>query len=291
MSHAPAGSPQHSPSAAASSSPPPPPLALFDPAHVAALQARNNQMNAEGLALQKQLAEVTALLAAEKAKGKGPRVKAPLPTPFTGMASNLGGSVDAYLDDLQLQFDYYGPSEFPTDATKIRLATSYLAKTARTWWTNLPDSDLITTWDAFVNALHHRFRPALPAEVARRRLKDLKQRGNVNSYASLFQQILEYIPDKSDADQVFDFRSGLDKNIAIEVAKKEPKTLHEAIDIAINAEIYVTRGSGYGNPHDNRGSAPPSSASQGISTPMELSAASQRGRRPSRKYSRPRPTS
>lgn len=249
------------------SSPPPP----VDAASYAALEARNALMNQQGVALQQQVAQLTAQLAS--ANYKGPRVKAPLPPTFTGSGGNMGAVVDSWLDDLQQQFEYYGPVEFPTEVSKIRLATTYLRGPARTWWQHLPLVDIaaITTWDLFVDALHKRFRPALPAELARRKLKDLKQRGTVNQYAGLFQQTLEYIPDKSDADQIFDFRSGLDKAIAARVAEKDPKTLDEAIRIAVQAELYVGRGSTFVG---HRGFASNGPSSSSTSSPMELSAIS-----------------
>ena len=273
MSQNPASSPRHSPSSSLSSP------ANLDPDIFAAQQAQMAHMNEQGLALQRQLAESKAREAqlAQQlavASAKGPRVKAPPLTPFTGAGGNLGAVVDTWLEDLQQQFDYYGPSEYPNDASKIRLATTYLRGTARTWWTQLSEVDLaaITTWEAFVEALHRRFRPALPAELARRKLKDLKQRGTVNMYAGLFQQILAYIPNKSEDDAIFDFRSGLDKAIAarVHVAEKEPKTLDEAIIIAVQAELYVGRGPTTSFT-SNRGGFSQSSSSSSGSAPMELS--------------------
>lgn len=259
----------HAPPLSASS---PPPLS---PAEVVALQMRSDQMNRDGLALQQRLAATEAQLAAALAAAavKGPRVKAPPITAFTGAGGNLGAVVDTFIDDLTQTIGYYGPGEYPNDAAKIKLATTYLRGVARTWWTNLTDEEhaAVVTWDNFVDALHRRFRPALPAELARRKLKDLKQRGTVNQYAGYFQQLLAHIPTKSEDDAIFDFRSGLDKAIAARVAEKEPKTLDEAIIIAVQAELYVGRTgpTSFGN----RGYQPSSStASSSTSAPMDLNA-------------------
>jgi hypothetical protein len=259
----------------------------------AAVIEANSQMQAHGTALEQQLretqareAQLTAQLSAARAAvaaataaasaPKVLRVKAPPITPFTGTGGNLGAVVDTWLEDLQQTFDYYGATDFPDDATKLRLATTYLRSGARTWWataskqTDAHGRPAIATWADFVAALHRRYRPALPAELARRKLKDLKQRGNVNSYAGLFQQLLAYIPNKSEEDALFDFRCGLDKAIAARVAEKDPKTLDEAIMIAVQAELYVGRNAGAGYSSFGNRSAPPSNHTSSSSAPMDL---------------------
>ena len=181
------------------------------------------------------------------------------------MGGNLGAVVDTWIEDLQQTFDYYShTAEFLNDTAKIRLAATYLRGTARVWWTQ-QDTSAILTWEQFVDALHRRYRPALPAELARRKLKDLKQRGTVNMYAGLFQQLLAHIPNKSEEDAIFDFRSGLDKAIAVRVAEKDPKTLEDAIVVAVQAELYVGRGL-TGNSFGKSSSYAQSSASESGST-------------------------
>ena len=256
----------------------------------AAVIEANAQMHAQGIAIEQQLrdatareAQLTAQLAAARAAAvpvaasvsKGPRVKAPPITPFTGTGGNLGAVVDTWLEDLQQTFEYYGATDFPDDASKLRLAKTYLRSGARTWWTTASvdahGNPAIATWDEFVAALHRRYRPALPAELARRRLKDLKQRGNVNSYAGLFQQLLAYIPNKSAEDAIFDFRCGLDKAIAARVAEKDPQTLDEAIMIAVQAELYVGRNAGAGfSSFGNRSAPSGNHSSSSSSAPMDL---------------------
>jgi len=273
----------------------------IDVQQYAAVIEANTQMQAHGTALEQQLreaqareaqlqareAQLTAQLAATRAAAaavsvqahaapKVPRVKAPPITPFTGTGGNLGAVVDTWLEDLQQTFDYYGAADFPDDKAKLLLATTYLRSGARTWWataskqTDAHGQPTITTWDEFVAALHRRYRPALPAELARRKLKDLKQRGNVNSYAGLFQQLLAYIPNKSEEDAIFDFRCGLDKAIAARVAEKDPQTLDEAIMVAVQAELYVGRNAGSGYSSFGNRSAPSPNHSSSSSAPMDL---------------------
>jgi hypothetical protein len=248
-------------------------------AHGSALEQQLREAQAREAHLTAQLAAASRAAAAAQAAAVVPkvlRVKAPPITPFTGTGGNLGAVVDTWLEDLQQTFEYYGPTDFPDDATKLRLATTYLRSGARTWWANASKQTdahghpAITTWADFVAALHRRYRPALPAELARRKLKDLKQRGNVNSYAGLFQQLLAYIPNKSEEDALFDFRCGLDKAIAARVAEKDPKTLDEAIMIAVQAELYVGRNAGAGYSSFGNRNAPPTNHSSSSSAPMDL---------------------
>src|SRR5690606_18363856 len=122
-------SPRSSRSPSMSASPP------VDVQQYQAVIEANSQMQAHGSALEQQLreaqareAQLTAQLAAAArtaavaaSVSKGPRVKAPPITPFTGTGGNLGAVVDTWLEDLQQTFDYYGATDFPDDKAKLRL--------------------------------------------------------------------------------------------------------------------------------------------------------------------------
>ena len=146
----------------------------------------------------------------------------------------IGFAVDNWLRDAEDQFEFYGPSEFPDVATKLRFVKSYMRGAARDWWDSERQKDRIVSWEAFVERLHERFRPLAAADFARQRLLALKQKGSVSAYCNLFQKEMTPIKDMSEADQIFFFRHGLRADIAKEV--KRPKTLHEAMDLAVRAE-------------------------------------------------------
>jgi hypothetical protein len=81
------------------------------------------------------------------------------------------------------------------------------------------------------------------AVVARERLRRLKQTGTVSAYADVFQKELTPIKDMSASDQIFNFVSGLSSvAVANKVREKEPKSLHEAMDIAVRAEVFLAAG-------------------------------------------------
>ena len=213
-------------SSVASSSPP-----AFDAvaaqAHIHHLEAQLAEANSKGN-------QVLAQLAAEKSRASLSRstVKVPIIPSFKG---EVGFAVDGWLRILRKHMDFYGVQSFPDDQSRIRLAVMYLEGAAMDWWDNEPSTvkDSITSWSAFVDRLHARFRPMQAEVVARQRIASLKQTGSVSAYANLFQKELTPITDMAPADQVFYFRQGLKPAIAQRVLEKLPKDLHTAMDLAI----------------------------------------------------------
>lgn len=185
--------------------------------------------------------------AAAAASSRGP--KAPPMTQFTGLMGAGGGGfeVDQWLRDAQKQFDHYGdPSPtFPSFDKKVAFAVQWMSGAAQDWWEN-EDKSGITSWDAFVERLRQRYRPQMPAELARQRLRTLVQRGRCETYCNEFLKLVTRIPGRSEEDKIFDFKNGLDHPLAAKVAEKHPKTLQEAMEIAVQAEPYVTLRTGQG---------------------------------------------
>lgn len=239
-------------------------------AHIAGLEAQLASSNALLAKANSEGNQVLSLLNAEKAKSQQQAVinsrmgvKVPIVQQFKG---EVGFGVDSWLRRLTKQFEYYGPLVFPNDESRIRFAVMYLEGGAMDWWDKIlqSDKDKIVTWDLFVEALYSRFRPMQASTVARLRLAALKQTGHVSAYVTLFQKELTPISDMSNADQIFNFRQGLKSHIALRVLEKMPKTLHEAMDIAILADAHTSK-AGIGiMPHfyQNRGGASSSSHTQ-----------------------------
>ena len=122
--------------------------------------------------------------------------------------------------------------------------------------------------------LRERYRPMQAAVVARERLRRLKQTGSVSAYADVFQKELTPIKDMSASDQVFNFVSGL-SNVAVanKVREKEPKSLHEAMDIAVRAEVFLAAGRfGHHGFASAEVRAANSATSRAASVPMDLNA-------------------
>lgn len=186
------------------------------------------------------LAQLELQLHTLQARGPhGP--KAPPMAQFNGLMGAGGGGfeVDQWLRDANKQFAHYGARTFPTDQAKINFAVEWMSGAAQDWWEN-EDKSGITTWDSFVERLRQRYRPQMPAELARQRLRTLVQRGRCETYCNEFLKLAARIPDRSEEDKIFDFKMGLDRPLAAKVAEKQPKTLQEAMEIAVQAEPYVS---------------------------------------------------
>ena len=169
------------------------------------------------------------------------QVKIPIAPQFKG---EVGFGVDTWIRRLTKQFDFYGASQFPDDESRIRFAVMYLEGSAMDWWDKIPTAEkstIMVSWNNFVAALYSRFRPMQAAMIARARLSNLKQTGAVAAYVNLFLRELTPIDDMSAADQIFNFRAGLKSHIALRVIEKSPKTLYEAMDIAILADAHTNK--------------------------------------------------
>ena len=284
MSHSvPQPSPHGSPSLGPVSAP-------ADPiAELAAERARNAAMQAAGNALQQQVAtleaEKNALLAQQMRNGaaaassnSGGRSQPKGPTPPEFHGTKTGGyEIDSWVRDMRVQFSFYGARVFPDDAAKVRHAAMFLKGRAAEWWDAEDKSTGVeSSWDQFVERLRERYRPMQAAVVARERLRRLKQTGAVSAYADLFQKELTPIKDMSASDQVFNFVSGLSSvAVANKVREKEPKSLHEAMDIAVRAEVFLAAGrigqGHHGGHYGGRSAVSHSSQSAGT-VPMDVNA-------------------
>lgn len=234
-----------------SSSSSPPVASSFDQqaalAHIAALEAQLTASNAQLTQANADGNRVVALLKAEQAKlqqqvaaNSRINVKVPVLPTFKG---EVGFAIDTWRRRLEKQFEFYGSLAFANEEARIRYAVMHLEGSAMDWWDKIlqSDKDKIVTWDLFVEALNSRFRPMQASHVARLKLATLKQTGSVAAYVNAFQRELTPITDMGTADQIFFFRQGLKSYIAQRVLEKSPKTLHEAMDIAILTDAIVSK--------------------------------------------------
>ena len=257
-----------------------------DPAaELAAARAQNAQMQAAGTALQQKVAALEAEKAAmllvqstrsgasgSSGSGYVSQPKGPTPPEFHGTKTG-GYEIDSWVRDMRNQFDFYGVRVFPDDTAKVRHAAMFLKGRAAEWWDAEDKTTGVTSdWDKFVERLRERYRPMQAAVVARERLRRLKQTGAVSAYADLFQKELTPIKDMSASDQIFNFVTGLASvAVANKVREKEPKSLHEAMDIAVRAEVFLSAGR-FGSSHTGQfvGRSSASSQSAASTAPMDL---------------------
>lgn len=254
-------------------------------AEIARLRAQLDAANAEGNRVVGQLQQAQAAAAAAAVAAAAvpaparvsSKLKAPPAPVFRG---EVGAAADTWLRGMRKQFEFYGDSEFPTDAARIRYAALHLEGSALLWWEAHPQRDTIATLAEFEAALHQRFRPIEAPHVARERLATMKQRGRVSDYADRFQRELMPIKDMTEADQVAYFLRGLDAHLQAKAREKKPSTLGAAINAAVEAEAYardgrpfVGHGHGYGQRHYGSGAAPSSASAAARSdgaVPMDL---------------------
>ena len=207
-----------------------------------------------------------------RALAAGTRLKAPTLSVFTGA---MGFEVDSWLRSLRKQFEFHGEGMFPNDAERIQYATFYLEGAALTWWDSV-DKSGVETWDDFVKLLHKRWQPRLAAEVARQKIAALKQRGTVSQLCNALQQLLAHVPTMHEDDRIFHFKQALSASIAAKVAEQKPSTLEEAMQVAVQAELYVGRPSssfsgGLFYRPSNASSSGGARHGSSSATPMELS--------------------
>ena len=211
----------------------------------AVLEQRVAALEAEKAALLRAAAARETSLALQSSQGhhSHSRLKGPTPPEFHGSKAS-GYEIDSWIRDMKVQFAFYGPREFPDDASKVRHAAMFLKGRAAEWWEATDKSEGVEThWDKFVERLHQRYRPMQAAAVARERLDRLRQKGSVSAYADVFQKELTPIKDMGAADQIFFFIKGLSSAaVANKVREKMPEKLHEAMDIAVRAEAFLGAG-------------------------------------------------
>jgi hypothetical protein len=237
------------------------------PQSVEQMQQTITRYQTAGLALEREKAELEQAKKLLEQKLAERTLKPPPPPVFKG---HMGYDVDSWVRSMVKQFNY-DPIAFPQGdhARRINAAVMYLDGAASDWWEH-EDKSQITTWDQFVNRLCQRFRPVQAAEIARTRLKALKQSGAVSEYCNRFQKEIAPIKNMQVDEQLFWFKDGLSPSIRSEVVKSSPTSLHAAMDAAVKAEAYL--GQARGGQYTYRPSYSSSYSRPASSAPMEISA-------------------
>jgi len=243
-SASPHASPQHH---ATSSGASPAPLDL-EQAHARIAEYERHRLQLEAQLAQAQRASLASVSLSPRSNANGTgRPRGPTAPEFSG-AHIKGFEIDGWVREMQKQFAFYDPSVFPSDASKVRHASFFLKGAAAEWWetVNKYDAngvDITADWDAFVARLRERYRPLQASAIARQRIDALRQKGSVSAYCDMFQKELTPITTMSAEDQIFFFVKGLSSQaVQTKVREKDPSTLHEAMDIAVRAEVYQGKG-------------------------------------------------
>lgn len=154
------------------------------------------------------------------------------PSPFTG---HTGSNADQWITEIER---YFSASQSDLDSTSVVFASTYLKDAASVWFTaKFPQGGATTQWDEFKSIFLERFRPFAADRLARVNLRELRHRSNVTGYSDAFLKCTQLIPDMHMADQIDAYINGLQRNIAVEVDRADPKTLSDAINLAQREEL------------------------------------------------------
>jgi Ty3 transposon capsid-like protein/Zinc knuckle len=120
-------------------------------------------------------------------------------------------------------------------------ASAYLRGPALNWWISMLkniEAKIIPppSWYLFKQVFVARFTPIAPDLAARNQATEIKQEGSVVDYAAKYNALMIDIPDRSQSDQVHGFVRGLQEDIRMQTALRNPKTLEEAINVAMHVE-------------------------------------------------------
>ncbi|CAH9095580.1 unnamed protein product [Cuscuta europaea] len=161
-----------------------------------------------------------------------PKIDYPKPSKFHGVRD--AKEVENYLWQMEQYFDNLNLED---ETARIKTATSYLADTAMLWWRRR-HADIergvarIDTWDDFKKELKRHFYPENVVFEARKKLRELKQRGTIRDYVKDFTTLMLQIPNLSQEDLLFYFVDGLQSWAKQEVQRRNVQTVDEAIAAA-----------------------------------------------------------
>jgi len=230
-------SPQHSPQLGAQ---PPPAMPPFDAAQAQAmitqLQVENQQLQAMGNHWQQELVRVS-----QKSIAVGPAPKIPLQKTFNG--ESTGAVVDEWIDSLEKHIHHYS-SHLDDDKKRIDYAVMHLDGKANHWWKSVvsecnAQGRSIATWQEFCKVLRRRYQPIEATTLALANLDRLKQTGSVQSYTDYFYKQIGYVKEMSPLIQVHTYARGLKDAVKIEVIRRKPTTIEEAVICASQAEAFL----------------------------------------------------
>lgn len=140
------------------------------------------------------------------------------------------------------------------DAACVTFAAAYLRDSALNWWLQVSRdaaegrAPALDTWAKFKAAFVARFTPISPEVSAREELDRLCQTGPVSAYATAFTSLMLELPHMDEADRVHRFIRGLKPAVRMEIRLRQPKTLADAIELALQADSLLWAAEGRNRP-------------------------------------------
>lgn len=164
------------------------------------------------------------------------RLKLPKPPETNGTnpsAINWCYKMETYLQAQSVDLNLPGTVTF---------AASFLKDSALNWWLRYQQEvaagkrQPFANWAAFKQEFISAFTPVTPDYDARNQLDRLAQTRSVLDYASKFNTLMLELPNMDEADRVHFFIRGLKPEIRMHVTLRKPATLHDAVELAIQAD-------------------------------------------------------
>jgi hypothetical protein len=199
-------------------------------------------------------------------------VKPSKPSTFNG---EVGRSAQLWLFELESYFIAAGIS----DEDRTVFAVAMLKGEALSWAASIKLSDpRKVSWNEFKQVFLSRFYPVSTAIQSRAELLHLKQSDSINKYINTFQSILHRIDDMNESDKIFFFVDGLSSQLKTEVVKRQPKSLQDAVNIAVSVYSVNSLSDNMSTPSSSRSlfSSTPSNSttSSSLSLPVSTNSAS-----------------
>lgn len=196
-----------------------------------AIQVMQTQVNKLGADLERVM-RATSREASPPSVGTmamAPRTDLPKPREFDGKRDAKE------LEDFIWRMErYFEGANIVDEAQKVRTSTLYLTDTAALWWRRKhaeieSGTSRIDTWEDLKKELKAKFYPTNVVYEARKKLRELKHKGNIKEYVKEFTTLVLQIPNLTEEDELFYFVDGLQAWAKQEVQRRGANTLDEAI--------------------------------------------------------------
>lgn len=152
------------------------------------MERQVNEANAAAHAAQQEAERLRRLGASSSSSSSSTdNIKGMKPPTLNKFSGKTGFEVDSWIRALHRTFAWHPATTYPENppAERIKVATTYFEGAAESWWEYMNEEQrrqVSVSWQTFVQALYSRFRPIQPAEFARNRLRNLRQRGDLSVY-------------------------------------------------------------------------------------------------------------
>ncbi|XP_070040744.1 uncharacterized protein [Nicotiana tomentosiformis] len=164
------------------------------------------------------------------------KIEAPKPPVFKGVRN--AQEVENFLWHLE---NYFNHGKVRDDEAMINTIVLYLSETSMLWWRRKMDGVdkglcTISTWDQFKAEFKRQFFPNNVLYEARRKLRELKQTGNIRVYVKEFTTLMLQIPNLTNDDLLFHFMDGLQNWAKQELQCRQVADIDQAI---VEAELLM----------------------------------------------------